>query len=264
MRRITVNGQLYALPFEKLFRPLTDAESKSLRTSIEQFWIQAPIITFISPTHGRAIIDGGNRSEIGTSIDAGKPIPTDSRGEMTDLAAESLAMTLNLDRRQLTMDEVIAFRQKQVALAKQLRHDGNSVRVIAEQTGLPKSTVSRLVETVPVGTVEPDDDDLFADADEEEYPLPPGRVVGRNGKSYPATNRQPEPADDEILRDLDVPTPKEAIFEKLSRLFDGIRREFTALKELDAPLAKREIQTLAKMRDEFTAMLKRKPAGKRA
>lgn len=209
MRRIRVNGELHALPFEKLFRAHTSDEASALRSSIEQFWIQSPVIVYNSPTHGQSIIDGGNRCELSGEIDSGRTVPVDDRGDMTDLAAEALAMTLNLDRRQLTLEEIAAFRERQAKQAKQLRAAGFSYRTIAEKTGLSIGTLHREISGVPLGTPDEDDGDdgdlpgvwhglemqaqINGDHDAaEEYREKrvrdeTRRVTGRDGKSYLAT-----------------------------------------------------------------------------
>lgn len=79
-----------------------------------------------------------------------------------DEAADELALALQIGRRNLCPQE----RKRYITI---LREKGKSVRQIAAETGLSKSSVAR---AVPSGT---------ADA--------PAKVTGRDGKQHPASKR---------------------------------------------------------------------------
>ena len=174
MRRISLNGQLHALPFEKLFRPHTTSEANAVRESIAQLWVQAAVIIYTSPTHGRSIIDGGNRTEYATELDTERPIPVDDRGDISDDTARAIAETLNYNRRQFTPEEMREIRRQQELQAVELRKLGKSYRDISDRTGLTHSATYRLL-TGDTGV-------SSETPDEPEYP--PARIEGRDGKSY--------------------------------------------------------------------------------
>lgn len=301
MRRVRVNGELRALPFANLFRKHTETESKELSDSIRDIWIQIPVVLYTSPTHGDSIIDGIGRVDKALEIDAERKIPTVDLGEITDEAAEAMARHLN-KRRHLTPEELKELREKELKRIPELRRAGMSLRSIAKEVHEHPDTVRKILNKTLVhqNTSLDENDDIFDDEEEagyhpltwvqlendavanreyqkaaeyrrkgdearrREYNESLPRIKGRDGKSYPATSRRSEPTEDELLKDVVLPGPKQAIFEKLIRLFEYVRRELAALQELNEPLKKRDKQVLIRARNDITAALKRRLAGKRA
>lgn len=257
MNRLTINGSSYALPFEKLFRPHTEIESRELAESIRDIGVQVPIITYISPTHGRAVIDGIGRGRKAIEVGSDRKVPVEDYGEISDADAESIARHLN-KRRHLTPEELKELREQERKRIPELRKAGLSLRAIGKEVKEDVATVHRILKQSPVEDSTPDDDLPIAD----EYPPLPGRVRGSDGKSYPA--RRPEPSDDEILKGMQLPNPKAIIFGKLTHLFEDVRRELAALKELGKPLRKKERDLLISHRNEITAVLKASRAGSKA
>ena len=303
MRRVTINGETYALPFFRLFREHTDIESRELTESIRNIWIQVPVVVYTSPTHGRAVIDGIGRANKALEIDADKNVPIKDYGHISDADAEAIARHLN-KRRHLTPEELKEIRETELKRIPELRKAGMSLRAIAKEVREDVATVHRTLrqELVESSTSDDENDDIFDDEEEagyhpatwvelendavangeyqkaaeyrrkgiearrREYTETPARIVGRDGKSYPAsTPRRTEPANEELLEDVKVPGPQDAIFEKLTKLFEYVRIEYAALRKLDEPIRKKLKRMLMAHRDETTAIIKSmRLAGKRA
>jgi hypothetical protein len=266
---IEINKVIYATPFGKLFRALTDKERNSLHESINSFWVRMPVVVYRSVAHGDSIIDGANRSELAYRVDPNRQVPVTDLGEIPDNVAEELARTLNVDRRHLSSEDYQRLSAERVARMKRiatLRIGGKSLRDIAHVENISHEQVRKDWQRATCQSVlTTDEEEETEEQKEEDFPLSSPYVVGRDGKSYPAAApRRAEPADEEILEGLEVPSQRDAIFEKLSRIFDEMRRELAALKELDEPMRKRDKQVLIRARNDITAALKRKPAGKRA
>jgi hypothetical protein len=133
--------------------PLTADEFASLRESIETFGVLQPVIV----DEDGNILDGHHRAQVCAEL--GIAYDTVVLPGLTEEQKIEQALALNLGRRHLDAE------QKQ-ALVADLRARGLSVRFIAENTGIPKSTVQRYGSGVPDGT--------------------PGYVTGRDGKTYRA------------------------------------------------------------------------------
>jgi ParB-like chromosome segregation protein Spo0J len=120
-------------PYEAAFPPLSEDEYDALVASIEEHGLIVPVLV---DAQGR-IIDGHQRtnacSVLGITPDT---VTLDLTGK-TDKERLSVAIIANLRRRQLTVAE----RKEK---AKQLLDLGNPQRVVAAETGLPKSTVARI------------------------------------------------------------------------------------------------------------------------
>jgi len=140
----------------QLFPALDRTTEVALRASIEKWGVLVPIAM---DQHGR-IIDGHHRSRIADEMGVDYQVITHDIANDAD--AEELARTLNMDRRHLEPEQ----RRELVA---HLRGEGHSYRAIGEALGVSKDTVQRDASTVSDETVEPD------------------RIVGRDGKSRPAT-----------------------------------------------------------------------------
>lgn len=156
----------------QMFAPLDLAVREALRSSIERFGVLIPIVV---STDGE-VLDGHHRKEIAEELGIDMPEPI--RIEVVDeYHAQQLAVTLNADRRQLTAEI-----RRQVV--EDLRAKGHSYRAIAGATRVSKTQVERdLAQVSPPGT--------------------PERILGRDGRSYPA-KREPSqqvhelPLDDQI------------------------------------------------------------------
>lgn len=142
----------------QLMPGLTDEERASLRHDIEKNGIRVPIDVDENDT----ILDGHHRAWIAAEL--GIDCPRRLVAGLNDEEKRAHAIAVNIMRRNLT-------REQRRELVARLRRDGMSVRAIADATGETKSTVDRDLATVPDGTV-------------------PERIVGKDGKSRPATSIQ--------------------------------------------------------------------------
>jgi hypothetical protein len=137
------------------FPPLAPAIEKALRQSITRFGVIVPVV---KDQHNR-ILDGHHRARIADELGVSYRVRTINVAD--DAEAQTIARTLNADRRHLTE----AQRREQAIF---LRRSGHSVRAIAATVGVSKSQVDRDLATVPRGTV-------------------PEKSVGLDGKSRPST-----------------------------------------------------------------------------
>jgi SAM-dependent methyltransferase len=152
----------------QLFPPLDPAAHAALWASIERHGVLVPVV---KDQHGR-ILDGHNRARIADEL--GIDYPTNRVTVTDDEHAYELAGTLNLARRHLDA----AQRRR---LAADLRAEGHSLRAIGRALGVSKSQVQNDLDEVS-----------------SSGHLPPERVTGADGKSYPATRpaRTVEPGDE--------------------------------------------------------------------
>lgn len=182
MRRVTINGDVYAAPFDRLVRPLTPAERDGLRGSIRRVGVVKPVVVYVSPTWGRAVIDGLNRGELSSEIDPDAEVPVVSRGRVSDAEARELALDLNVHRRHLSPEELQAARERRVRRVAATRQTGESLRTIAGLEGVSVAQVRRDLA----------DHKALAENGLEPAPTPgvpggaPPTVSGVDGKSYPA------------------------------------------------------------------------------
>lgn len=140
---------------------LTDTEFEGLKESIKNHGLLVPIEY---DEHG-AVLDGHHRLRALRELGREKQHSRVIRSGLDEPDKIAHALALNVHRRHLTTD------QRAEAVLK-LRQAGWSVRRIATQTGIPKSTVARDLNTAPPGD-----------------PTNPATVIGTDGKTYPA--RQP-------------------------------------------------------------------------
>lgn len=141
----------------QLWPALDPATESALRESIRRWGVLVPVA---KDQHGRTL-DGHHRARIADDI--GETYAVIVHHVADDDEARELARTLNSDRRHLTTDQ----RRDMVA---HLRELGHSYPAIAKAIG------------ASVGTV-------YSDAQAfrvESLAEPPARVVGADGKSYPA------------------------------------------------------------------------------
>lgn len=150
-------------PYQML-PPLDEDQRHVLRQSIVANGVLEPVVF----DEDGEILDGHHRVEIAEELDIDYP-----RRVVTDLdeaGKRRYAITTNVARRQL----VPAVRS---ALVAQLRTQGMSIRQIAVETGLPKSTIA-------------DDLRQLSDAGQLDQPE---RITGVDGRDRPATRPTPTP-----------------------------------------------------------------------
>lgn len=155
MQRITINGLLYDAPYAKLFRRHTDAEYNGLRADIAAHGVWAPVITGVTPTHGRIVIDGLTRAGIALELEV--EVPIIDVGDITDAEAESRSRALNVHRRHLSSIE----RDRLIELAAQ----GKTQQAIADEFGVTQSAVSLALAKLKQVS---DDTHNFEDYDDED------------------------------------------------------------------------------------------------
>ena len=175
------DGVTYRLPFRHLFRRHTPAERTGLVTSVTALGVLVRVVTYDSNRWGpRCVIDGGTRLKIAAELQ--RVVPVHHRGRLDDARAEREAVSLNTDRRQLTPDEVAAYRAQRNADICADRIEGDSFQIIADRFGLTRQTVFDICEAAGVSR------------------LTPERVTGADGKSYPsASGRKGEHTPEQFL-----------------------------------------------------------------
>lgn len=176
MTRVEIDGETYACPFASLFRPLTEAEEGRLRSSISAHGVRSPVLAFISPTYGRAIIDGLNRSRLALALD--KSVMVLNLGNLPDAQAKELADQLNRARRHLSLEEQQAQRTERVHRVVAARVDEKkSFRAIAKTEEV---SVTQVREDLKSATVQGCTVTL------------PTTIEGLDGISRPASRPQPK------------------------------------------------------------------------
>lgn len=165
----------------QLFDALPAHIEAALRASIERFGVLVPVVV---DQDGRTL-DGHHRRRIAAEV--GAECPTRTVEVADDDEAREVARTLNADRRHLTEDQ-----RRQVAA--DLRREGHSLRAIAGALGVSEPTVRRDIAKSGASCDAPE-------------PEPAARVIGMDGKSYPATRPAPEP-EPEAARVIEFPPPR--------------------------------------------------------
>lgn len=94
---LVIGGVRHAAPFAHLLRPLTAAERRDLRQSVEAHGVLAPVVVYDSPAHGPAVIDGVQRALAAAAV--GRPVPVRPAAVADDAAALALCLSLNPRRR---------------------------------------------------------------------------------------------------------------------------------------------------------------------
>lgn len=137
----------------QVFDILDPATEAALRASIERHGVLVPVAI----DQNGEIIDGHHRARIARELDVSFDV---RRHKIRDEDhARELAITLNADRRQLTLEQ-------RRAVVADLRASGHSTRAIAGAVGVTHPTVLN---------------DLSGGKS-----LPPEEIIGRDGKTYPA------------------------------------------------------------------------------
>lgn len=170
--------------------PLAPDEYRALEESILEHGVMVPIIL----DENGVVIDGHHRQKI--TVHHGLPCPSETKSGYTDSEKRTLALSLNIDRRQLSRE------QKRALIAESLKADPQlSNREHAKRTGVSDKTV---------GTVR---DELEESA---EIPHFTERIDPRTGNaSQPASKGKPvtDPVDDRFissddLDELNAPPPR--------------------------------------------------------
>jgi len=174
---ITIGKTTFRPLFGDLIRPLSASEKKALKESIKKHGILADVV--VDGTFG--VIDGLHRLEIASELGIPlKDVPLKTVPRLSDGEKESLCLSLNFDRRQSTIEEQEAARNKRVERIAKARKEGTSLRSIAEEEGISVVQVQRDIEKangvgsgVPYGTPE-----------HKEERKSDAAVRGRDGKQY--------------------------------------------------------------------------------
>jgi predicted transcriptional regulator len=139
----------------QLFPPLTEEEYEALKADIAIRGVQVPVV--IDETG--AILDGFHRVRICEELGI-KDYPKLRCMNLSHEQKIEQALNLNLLRRHLTLDQ-------RDEIVTRLRGEGWSTRRIAEKLNVSQSTIARSVSGEPNGS--------------------PTAIVGKDGKSYPAS-----------------------------------------------------------------------------
>lgn len=172
MKRVRVNGQLCALPFQKQLPPHTDAQLAGMREDIRARGVLVAVFTFVGDD-GRSVLDGATRALVAEEL--GLTVPETHLGEMPGALALDLCRALNIHRRHIEP------RQWEEVVLK-MRRDKESVARIHAVSGIPLGAVRRIIEEH-----KPPTPGLYDDDDEgDDYEPLPEVVVGSDGKKHPA------------------------------------------------------------------------------
>jgi len=255
MSRVAVNGTSYSLPFAKLLRALTGDEYAALEADVRANGVMVAVVVATTPLLGRIVVEGGHRALIAERH--GLTVPVKDLGGVSDDFARDRCLALNEKRRHLSPAEIAEARREQEKLVPKLRAQGMSQRAIADATGLSAATVNRrLAAGVSTETPDPaEESDLDADEESDSdldgedtdlyEPQPAPRVVGADGKSYPASRPAP----------LDAAAPAPAAHVVADRLTDEDR------DELREDVAREDAEKAAKALAAFRAAADRLLAG---
>ncbi|MBA4192228.1 MAG: hypothetical protein C0467_30025 [Planctomycetaceae bacterium] len=152
--RIAINGAIYALPFERLLKPLTTTEIDNLRADIKDNGVQQTVTTATILGFGPSVVDGANRGKLAGELGVG--VPVTDLGQISYEYALDRAKALNVERRHFTAAEVKALRVDRIAGMVADREKGYSLRQIGERHGVSHTQARREIEAasgtiVPVG-----------------------------------------------------------------------------------------------------------------
>ena len=151
----------------QLFPDMGTAEYEEMKADIQSRGVMIPV----EYDEAGNILDGHHRVKACQELGI-KEWPSVVRLGMSEKDKRNHIRKLNLARRHLTGEQ-----RDKVLL--DMRADGMSVRQIADETKIPKSTVARIISTVPLGTVEL-----------------PTVITGKDGKQRQSTQperKAPEP-----------------------------------------------------------------------
>lgn len=147
MTRVDIDGETYACPFAGLLRPHTPIERAAMRESILVDGVTSPVITYLSDLYGRAVIDGMNRPVYVAELVAEgyevEPPPVLCLGRQADKDARRLALSLNVARRQLTVEEQIAARGDRISRVVEAVGAGAGIRQTSRAEGVSATQILR-------------------------------------------------------------------------------------------------------------------------
>lgn len=211
----------------QLFSPLDAGTEAALRASIRRFGVLVPIVV---DQHGK-VIDGHHRQRLAAELHV--KCPREIQRVDDESHAHALAVTLNTDRRHLTAEQR---RDVVVHLDSKRTPDGqkqHSTRAIAHALGVDQKTVVN---------------DLVG-----EERSSPERVVGRDGKSYPATKAtvvvKPINGDPRVNRGLRRPID-------VPQVASGLRMSAELLTASDAKFAPLTAADQARAISDITAVIR--------
>lgn len=139
---VTVAGQTYHLKvYGRAVRPLTDREFADLRASVEGKGVEVSVLV----DRANNVVDGKHRlmiaAELGFEDIPITVLETDDQEYLEDLAEE-----LNSCRRQFTRKQVAELKRHRQARAEAKRAAGMSLRQIAEEEGVTRTTIQKDLE----------------------------------------------------------------------------------------------------------------------
>ena len=200
---VTIEGGEYAVPFAHLFPDLTEDEDAYLRESIGKVGVRSPVLTYDSPTHGPALIQGRNRVRIAAAC--GKKVPRFHFGPMDDATAELVSRDVQAAGRLLTPGAVERMRRVVIGAAA-----NKSQRTLAAELGVNQSTINRdLARAASKNT---------GSGDAAASPEPKsegeqwsahigGKSLGADGKTYRVAPKAPRPPEPPAIKDVRAAVP---------------------------------------------------------
>jgi N6-adenosine-specific RNA methylase IME4 len=169
---ITFGAVVVRCPYAEELRPLSAEERASLREDIRAHGLVVPVVLDESGD----ILDGFHRATIAAELGyTWDDVPRTNVHGLSPEEKREIARSLNFSRRHFSKEEIDAEERRKREKILQLAQEGKSLRVIAAEVGEPKSTVYDELKRSGVRARTPE-------------------VVGRDGKSYPAS--RPAPAAD--------------------------------------------------------------------
>lgn len=177
MKSVTIAGHRYKLPYIDLI-PFSGGDLKDLTDSIRlRGKVIQPIVVWKErhTTGEDTVIDGAHRAEIAAELGL-KKIPVIMESFASEKEARERVEELNDARRHSPMADLQERRQDRLGKIVEMREAGESVRTIAEETGVSKTQVQRDLHKVAKsrgGTVQPKS----------------GRIIGRDrgGRTQPSS-----------------------------------------------------------------------------
>jgi hypothetical protein len=162
--------------------------------------VLVPVLTYDSPTLGLCVLDGHHR--IDAAIRLGLNVPVNHVGSLTDAAARSIALALNLSRRHLSAEEQRIAREQRILRVATLRREGRSTRAIADEVGVsPKRVRDDLDLAADRGLFSAEEDLVVIGANGRHYSVRAGR--SRSDTAPPDPPPRPTPSDlAGLVRDL--------------------------------------------------------------
>lgn len=174
MKRVTIGGVSYHLPFADLLRALGADELAALKQSvIGRGGVHGPgaVVTATIGGVGRAVIDGAHRAAVCQA--EGLACATRDMGEVTADVARGWALDLNVARRHLSPGELEQKRRERVVRVAAKREENKSLRTIAAEEGVSLGQVQRDLAGVSGDTPDEPSEHHVVGADGKTYRQPP-------------------------------------------------------------------------------------------